>query len=633
MGQSLFIALLAAAILSACGPTPEQPGEANPLTTTGTAAANVADASAAKTPDAQQIATESQRANAFYERVFEEGLSRSPEFLTYLGRKDRLGEWDDLSDKHAAKELEHSQRNLQQLKTFDRAQLDPATALSFDLLEQSLENDIEDYQWRLYNYPVNQMFGRHSSVVSLLINQHKITSIDDAEAYISRLNGVSVLFEQLIAGIEARTAANIVPPRFVFPHVIRDSQNIIKGAPFDNGEPSALLADFSAKLDQLAKMESAHLSDAKKATLLASATAALLGSVQPAYQSLIAHLTELEATANNDDGVWKWKNGDSYYNVALKRTTTTDLTADEIHNIGLAEVDRIQGEMRVIKEQVGFEGDLKAFMVFMRDDPQFYYANDAAGKARYLSEATELIDSMKLRLDELFITQPKADLKVKAVEAFREQSAGKAFYQRPSEDGARPGLYYANLYDMMAMPTYQMEALAYHEGIPGHHMQLAIQQELEQVPKFRKFGGYTAYIEGWGLYSEFLPKEIGMYSDPYSDFGRLAMELWRACRLVVDTGIHNQRWNRAKAIQYYSDNTPNALSDAVKMVERHVVMPSQATAYKIGMLKILQLRQSAKTALGEGFDIRAFHDQILKYGPLPLNVLEAKIDAWVAAQK
>ena len=633
MSQSFFIALLGAAILSACGPAAEQSSEADPLTTAGGTTENAVDAGAAKTPDTQQIASESQRANAFYERIFEEGLSRSPEFLTYLGRKDRLGEWDDLSDEHAAKELEHSQRDLKQLKTFDRAQLDPATALSFDLLEQSLENDIEDYQWRLYNYPVNQMFGRHSSVVSLLINQHKISSIDDAEAYIARLNGVSVLFEQLIAGIEARTAANIVPPKFVFPHVIRDSQNIIKGAPFDEGQPSALLADFSAKLDQLAEMESAHLSDAGKAKLLASATAALLGSVQPAYQSLIAHLTELEAKASNEDGVWKWKNGDSYYNVALKRTTTTDLTADEIHKIGLAEVDRIQGEMRLIKEQVGFEGDLKAFMAFMRDDPQFYYANDDAGKTRYLSEATELIDSMKLRLDELFITQPKADLKVKAVEAFREQSAGKAFYQRPSENGARPGLYYANLYDMMAMPTYQMEALAYHEGIPGHHMQLAIQQELEQVPKFRKFGGYTAYIEGWGLYSEFLPKEIGMYSDPYSDFGRLAMELWRACRLVVDTGIHSQRWTRAKAIQYYSDNTPNALSDAVKMVERHVVMPSQATAYKIGMLKILQLRQSAKTALGEGFDIRAFHDEILKYGPLPLNVLEAKIDAWVAAQK
>ena len=633
MSQFFFIALLTAAILSACGPAAEQSSESDPLTAAATGTENAVDAGAAKTPDTQQIASKSKRANAFYERIFEEGLSRSPEFLTYLGRKDRLGEWDDLSDEHAAKELEHSQRDLKQLKTFDRAQLDPATALSFDLLEQSLKNDIEDYRWRLYNYPVNQMFGRHSSVVSLLINQHKISSIKDAEAYIARLNGVSVLFEQLIAGIEVRTAANIVPPKFVFPHVIRDSANIIQGAPFDDGEPSILLADFSEKLDQLAKMESAHLSETGKAKLLASATAALLGSVQPAYQSLIAHLTELEAAATNEDGVWKWNNGDSYYNVALKRTTTTDLTADEIHKIGLAEVDRIQGEMRLIKEQVGFEGDLKAFMAFMRDDPQFYYANDDAGKTRYLSEATELIDNMKLRLNELFITQPKADLKVKAVEAFREQSAGKAFYQRPSEDGARPGLYYANLYDMMAMPTYQMEALAYHEGLPGHHMQLAIQQELEQIPKFRKFGGYTAYIEGWGLYSEFLPKEIGMYSDPYSDFGRLAMELWRACRLVVDTGIHSQRWTRAKGIQYYSDNTPNALSDVVKMVERHVVMPSQATAYKIGMLKILQLRQSAKTALGEGFDIRAFHDEILKYGPLPLNVLEAKIDAWVAGQK
>jgi uncharacterized protein (DUF885 family) len=633
MSQSFFIALLVASILSACGLAPRQSNEADPLTTVGTATENATDTGDTKTPDTQQIAAESKRANDFYERVFEEGLSRSPEFLTYLGRKDRLGEWDDLSDEHAVKELEHSQRDLKQLKTFERAHLDPATALSFDLLEQSLENDIEDYQWRLYNYPVNQMFGRHSSVVSLLINQHKISSIEDARAYIARLNGVSVLFKQLIANIEARTAANIVPPKFVFPHVIRDSANIIKGAPFDDGKPSALLADFSAKLDQLAEMENAHLSDAGKAKLLASATLALLGSVQPAYQSLIAHLSELEATASNEDGVWKWKNGDSYYNVALKRTTTTDLTADEIHKIGLVEVDRIQGEMRMIKEQVGFDGNLKAFMTFMRDDPQFYYANDDAGKTRYLSEATKLIESMKLRLNELFITQPKADLKVKAVEAFREQSAGKAFYQRPSEGGARPGLYYANLYDMKAMPTYQMEALAYHEGIPGHHMQLAIQQELEQIPKFRKFGGYTAYIEGWGLYSEFLPKEIGMYSDPYSDFGRLSMELWRACRLVVDTGIHSQRWTRAKGIQYYSDNTPNALSDVVKMVERHVVMPSQATAYKIGMLKILQLRQSAKTALGEGFDIRAFHDEILKYGPLPLNVLEAKINDWVAAQK
>ena len=240
---------------------------------------------------------------------------------------------------------------------------------------------------------------------------------------------------------------------------------------------------------------------------------------------------------------------------------------------------------------------------------------------------------MKGQLDAMFITKPKADLNVKAVEPFREQSAGKAFYQRPSEDGSRPGLYYANLYDMKAMPTYQMEALAYHEGIPGHHMQLAIQQELQNVPKFRKFGGYTAYTEGWGLYSEYLPKEFGAYEDPYSDFGRLAMELWRACRLVVDTGIHAKKWTREEGIAYYTDNTPNAVSDGVKMVERHIVMPSQATAYKIGMMKILELRKQASDQLGDKFDIRGFHDEVLKYGALPLNVLEDKINAWVAKQQ
>ena len=626
MRKPLSIALIAAAVLTACD---QAANEAAPQAETKPVEQQVAPAA----PTAEDIAAESKKANDFYERIFEEALSRSPEFLTYLGRKERMGEWNDLSEENAKKELEISKQNLAELNSIDRDKLDAPTALSYDLLKQQLENEIEDFQWRLYNYPVNQMFGRHSGVVSLLINQHRISSVSDAEAYVSRLNGVQGLFAQLIDGIKARTEANIVPPKFVFPHVIRDSQNIIKGAPFDDGEPSTLLADFSGKLDKLEAMEGSELTAEKKAELLAAATAALMDSVKPAYEGLIAHLTELEAQANTDDGVWKWKDGDKFFDVALARTTTTDLTADQIHEIGLNEVARIHEEMTAIKEKVGFEGDLKAFMEFMRDDDQFYYNNDQEGKDRYLSEATALIDTMKGRLDELFITKPKADLKVKAVEAFREQSAGKAFYQRPSEDGSRPGLYYANLYDMKAMPTYQMEALAYHEGVPGHHMQLAIQQELKGIPKFRKFGGYTAYIEGWGLYSEYLPKEIGMYSDPYSDFGRLAMELWRACRLVVDTGIHSKKWTREEGIKYYTDNTPNAVSDAVKMVERHIVMPSQATAYKIGMLKILELRAKAKEALGDKFDIRGFHDEILKYGPLPLNVVEAKIDAWVSSQQ
>ncbi len=577
------------------------------------------------------VETESAKANAFFERVFEESVARMPESLTFLGRKDRADEWNDLSKAFSDETLELNKKHLAELERIDRSNLDSATQLSYDLLKQNLEEDIEDARWRLYNYPVNQMFGRHSGVVSLLINQHRIEDQRDAENYIARLTNVSRYFDQLIEQIEARTAANIIPPKFVFPHVLRDSKNIITGAPFDDGEPSALLADFSKKVQALGEKDEAIDAEAQSA-LVKRATDALVGSVQPAYQKLIDHLTELETKANDDDGVWKWKDGDEYFNVALKRTTTTDLTSDQIHEIGLSEVDRIHNEMRAIKEKVGFEGDLKSFMKFMRDDGQFYYAGDDEGRARYLAEATDLIETMKGKIDDMFITKPKADINVKAVEPFREQSAGKAFYQRPSEDGTRPGLYYANLYDMKSMPTYQMEALAYHEGIPGHHMQLAIQQELQGVPKFRRFGGYTAYIEGWGLYSEYLPKEFGFYSNPYSDFGRLAMELWRACRLVVDTGIHSKKWTRQQGIDYYTSNTPNAELDAVKMVERHVVMPSQATAYKVGMLKIQELREEAREALGDKFDIREYHDEILKYGPLPLNVVEDKVNAWVASK-
>ena len=605
--------LLAFVTLTGCNQQPAEP-------------ASTSEQASAAEQASETAMSETDRANEMFERFFEQAVSRSPQFQTYLGRKTNMDKWNDLSDAFAAESLEIDQQNLAELKTLNVDQLDDSSKLSVELLTQSLENDIEDYQWRLYNYPVNQMFGTHSGVPSLLINQHRIGSVEDAKAYIGRLNNITTYFDQLVDGINARAAANIIPPKFVFPHVIRDSKNIIKGAPYDDGDDSAILADFTKKVASLK-----DVSEEQQSELISQAKAAMLASVKPAYEKLIATLTELDAKANTDDGVWKWERGDEFYNVALQRTTTTDLTAEEIHNIGLSEVARIHDEMRGIMKQVEFDGDLQAFLKFMREDPQFYYPGTEEGKARYLKEATALIDTMKERLPDLFLTLPKADIQVKAVEAFREQSAGKAFYQRPSEDGSRPGLYYANLYDMEAMPTYQMEALAYHEGVPGHHMQLAIAQELQGIPKFRKFSGYTAYTEGWGLYSEMIPKEIGFYSDPYSDFGRLAMELWRACRLVVDTGIHAMKWTRQEGIDYYVNNTPNAVSDAVKMVERHVVMPSQATAYKIGMLKIVELREKAKEALGDDFDIRAYHDEVIKYGPLPLNVVERKVDAWVAS--
>ena len=339
----------------------------------------------------------------------------------------------------------------------------------------------------------------------------------------------------------------------------------------------------------------------------------------------------LEEKAGTEDGVWRFKDGDKFYATRLARITTTDYSAEKIHNLGLSEVARIHDEMKAIMKKVGFKGDLQQFFAFMRDDPQFYYPDTAEGKAAYLAEATRIIDTMKSRLDELFIVKPKADMVVKAVEPFREQSAGKAFYEQPSMDGSRPGIYYANLYRMSGMPKYQMEALAYHEGIPGHHMQIAIAQELENVPKFRKFGGYTAYIEGWGLYTEFLPKEIGMYQDPYSDFGRLAMELWRACRLVIDTGIHSQGWSRQQALDFLSNNTSLSQANVRAEVDRYISWPGQALSYKMGEIKIRQLRAKAEQKLGNKFDLRAFHDALLANGALPLEILEAEMDRFIVS--
>ena len=597
--------------LTACGKAPTQAVETSQEPVAATA---------------EQIKSESEKANKLFDDMFMEGVMRSPIYQTYMAIKKDYGKWDDISEARSAEDLELTKVNLEKLKTLDFDKLDAQTKLSYQLLEQQLKDEIEDYKWRFHDYPVNQMFGLHSMVPSLLINQHSISEVSDAEAYISRLNGVRDLFAELEKALIKRADMGIAAPKFVYPYVISDSLNILNGAPFEGEGDSTLLADFKRKVEQL------EIEDTQKQELIAQAEAALIASVKPAYLGLVDVLKDLEAKADTKDGAWKFPDGEAFFNNALEGTTTTQMTADEIHKVGLAEVERIHGEMREIMNKVGFEGDLKAFFEFMRNDKQFYYPETEEGKQRYLDEAVALIDNMKSRLDELFIVKPKADMIVKAVEPFREKSAGKAFYQQPAPDGSRPGIYYANLYRMSDMPTYQMEALAYHEGIPGHHMQIAISQELEGIPMFRKFGRYTAYTEGWGLYSELIPKEIGLYEDPYSDFGRLAMELWRACRLVVDTGIHAKKWTREQGIDYYVANTPNPKPDAVKMVERHIVMPSQATAYKIGMIKIVELREMAKAKLGDKFSLPEFHDVVLKNGPVPLNVLEDLVNNWIASK-
>ena len=573
-------------------------------------------------------ATESDKANALFDALFDMAVDRSPSFQTFLGIKKDYGKWDDGSDERAHEELELTKMTLAKVKSsikFD--DLDDQTKVSYRLFVDDSEREVKNFKYRFHNYPVNQMRGVQSGAPSFMINYHRISDVSDAEAYLSRLTGFTQRIDEVAIGLDTRADLGIIAPKFVYPYVISDSKNIIVGKPFDETDKdSTLLADFKKKVNAL------DIDAEKKSELISQANEVLLNSVKPAYDKLIAKVQEIEAKAGTVAGAWNLPDGEAFFNTALARTTTTDLTANEIHEIGLSEVNRIHAEMRDIMQQVGFDGDLQAFFEFMRTDKQFYKPETDAGREEYLQENRDVINNMKSRLDELFLTKPKADLTVKRVEPFREKSAGKAFYNRPAPDGSRPGIYYANLYKMSEMPTYQMEALAYHEGIPGHHMQLAISQELKGLPKFRKFGGYTAHTEGWGLYSEYLPKEIGLYSDPYSDFGRLAMELWRACRLVVDTGIHAKKWTREEGIAFYGENTPNPKGDTIKMVERHIVMPSQATAYKIGMLKILELRQKAKDALGDKFDIREYHDVVITNGALPLNILEEMVDEYIASK-
>ena len=579
----------------------------------------------------KEIAAESKKANDFLERCWDETLSRHPVDESFYGIRTHYHQLEDLSDEKATADEKVWERQLTDLKKnikFDA--LDAQTQLSYKLFEREAAREAEEFKYRFDIYPVSQMRGVHAQMPTFMINIHKIDDVKDAEAYITRLRGFPKLFDQLLVNLKVREEKGVAAPRFVFPLVLDACHKIIKGKPFDSGpNDSPLLEDFTKKVTALGKPDAAT-----RDRLVADASKALNESVKPAYEKLIAFLEGQAKRATEDAGVWKFKDGVEFYESALRRTTTTNMSAKEIHETGLKEMARIHDEMNKIREKVGFKGDLQAFFKFMREDQQFRLPGDEQGRAKYLAMATDIIETMKKRLDQLFVTKPKADIVVKAVESFREKSAGKAFYQQPAPDGTRPGMFYVNLRNMQDNPTYELEALAHHEGIPGHHMQIAITQELNGIPKFRKFSrAYTAYTEGWGLYSELTPKEIGLYEDPYSDFGRLSLELWRAGRLVVDTGIHSKRWTREQAIDYLAKNTPNTEADCTDSINRYIVMPSQATAYKIGMLKILELRERAKKSLGDKFDIRRFHEVVLSNGSVPLDVLEELVDRWIKSKQ
>ena len=560
---------------------------------------------------------------AFFEQVDAANLAASPQGKAYRGIRDAdYGKWNDPSDAAAIADFERGQTALATLKArFDPAKLSAEDQLSVRLFEYQAERAARAHPFRRNEYLFDQMNGAQAQMPAFLINIHRVANITDAQAYVARLQGIGPQLDGLITEARARADTGVMPPGWVYPFVIDDARNVIKGAPFDDGEVSTLLADLTTKVGAL------DITDAQKTALIDAGSRALLTSVKPAYQRLIAEMERQQAIAPAEDGIWRLKDGAEYYAERLANYTTTDLTADQVHQIGLDNVTRIHGEMRKIMQTVGFKGSLQEFFAFVRTDDRFYVDT----REEYLAMVDTKLEAMQARLPAYFNTLPKAPLMVKAVEAFREKSAGKAFYNSPAPDGSRPGTYYVNLYNLKDMATTELEALAYHEGLPGHHLQRSVQTELGDLPPFRRFGGVTAYTEGWGLYTEALGKDMGFYTDPYSDFGRLGMELWRACRLVVDTGIHHKRWSRQEAIEYLTDNTPNPPGDIAKAIERYVVYPGQANAYMIGKLKIMELRTRAQKTLGARFSYGAFHDVVLKSGPVPLTVLEERIDAWIAA--
>ena len=559
----------------------------------------------------------------FFEDYDKTELANSPTSKAYRGIRDAdYGQWDDPSE---AAELEQYQRGQAALaemeQKFDAAQLNEAGQLSYRLFQARAERAREAFPFRRNSYIFDQMNGAQSQIPAFMINIHRVNSKADAGAYVSRLYAAGPLIEALVLQSAERVNDGVIVPGWVFPYVINDAKNVISGAPFEEGDDSPIYADLKKKVNAL------DIPDEEKADLIARGEEALTDSLAPAYQKLAAEMERQQKMAPEGDGIWRFKDGAAYYAERLKNYTTTDLSADEVHQIGLDNVARIHGEMRKIMTQVGFKGNLQEFFQHLRTGDQYFYDTREA----YLADVDIKLAGMKSKLPEFFNTLPEAPLVIKPVEAFREKSAGKAFYQSPAPDGSRPGTYYVNLYNLKDMSKNELEALAYHEGLPGHHLQRAIQTELGDLPPFRKFGGVTAYSEGWGLYSEELGKDMGFYTDPYSDFGRLGMELWRACRLVVDTGIHDKRWSREQAIAYLTENTPNPDGDIRKAIERYIVYPGQATAYMIGKLKILELRERAQNKLGKKYKMGDFHDVILRSGPVPLDIMEERVDQWIAS--
>ena len=584
-----------------------------------------APAAAASAPSA---AAEDARLLAFLDAAFEEQIATNPQFLTSLGSKRLYHRLNDYTDAYRAQQLALAETHLARLRAeFSLERLSPAARVSYRMFEENVEESRLSFRWRWHGFPATNNGSPMGSIPVFLINNHRVDSVEDAEAYVSRLREVERVMNEISANIRRQAGMGIVPPRFNFAPVRADGRRVLTGAPFGRGDDSAVFADFKAKVGRL------QAEDSVKARLIAEAREALTGPFRRGYEVMLAALDAIEPRATGNEGAWSLPDGAAFYAQRLRDSTTTDLSAEQIHRIGLDQVARIHSEMERIKSRVGFTGTLREFFAHITGGQQYKYPNTDAGRQQYLADARRFIDQVMAIAPQWFRRLPRAPLEVRAVETWRQETAAVAFYNRPSADGSRPGIYYVNLADMNQVLRPQTEAISYHEGAPGHHFQIALAQELPDTPKFRRFGGYGAYSEGWGLYSEGLGREMGFYQDPYSEFGMYSTQLWRAIRLVVDTGIHHQRWTRERAIQYFRENGLLSERDAAKEVERYFNNPGQATSYMIGQLKILELRDRARAALGDRFDIRDFHAVVLENGAVPLDILEELVDSWIARSR
>ncbi len=570
--------------------------------------------------------------NDFFQEVFEEGLMDSPESLTYTrfmeqqGKSWRHDKLDDKSLAHEEKNMALDHHNYDLLMAYDVASLNRNERLSARLMRWQMENDFELDKYRFHGYGITQLDGLMNDYPLFMNGYHQIASVADAEDYIARLHGVTAQFDHMLIRMKIQQEKGIILPKSLLGKVIEANKAFTAQAVREN----ILFKSFAGKVDSLK-----DLNDGDKKDLLNKAQQAITRAVYPAYNQALVFLNEQYEIASSDAGVWKLPDGDNYYQAKIKESTTTNLTAAEIHKLGLSEVARIQTEIMTILKKEGYDmaQGFEVLIQKMADKQEFYYSDDDQGRAQILKDYATIIEEVNATVATVFNVKPKVGVEVRRVPKFSEKSAPGAYYSDPALDGSRPGIFWANLYDIKATPKYGMRTLAYHEAVPGHHFQIAIAQEMKDLPMFRKYSFYNAYVEGWALYSERLAKELGLQDNSFDDIGRLQAELFRAVRLVVDTGLHYKRWTREEAIDYMFRNTGYAMSDVVAEIERYMVWPGQALGYKMGMLKILELRTQAKAALGKDFDIRAFHDVILTNGSLPLEILKEQVDDYIAHTK